>query len=101
LDIVECPTPGKQPLLSRFDIAEGASKTATINGFPEELWIDVWSLDNNFSLQVNGTDITTVSELNFAPMGSATVYPVPFSDVVRLFIHRGMFGLIPMHLNTR
>ena len=83
LDIVECPTPGKQPLLARFDIAEGASKTATINGFPEELWIDVWSLDNNFSLQVNGTDITTVSELNFAPMGSSMVYPVPYSDVVR------------------
>ncbi|MCE2705437.1 MAG: discoidin domain-containing protein, partial [Terrimonas sp.] len=83
LDIVECPTPGKQPLLARFDIAEGASKTATLNGFPEELWIDIWTLDNNFSLHVNGTDITTVSELNFAPMGSATVYPVPHSDVVR------------------
>jgi hypothetical protein len=83
LDIVECPTPGVKPLLSRFDIASGASKTATFTNFPEELWIDIWSLDNNFSLQVNGTDITNVSELNFAAMSAATVYPVPFTDIVR------------------
>ena len=83
LDIVECPVPGKQPLLSRFDIASGASKTVNFTGFPEELWIDVWTLDNNFNLKVNGTNITNVSELNFAPMGSSTVYSVPFTDIVR------------------
>jgi hypothetical protein len=32
---------------------------------------------------VNGTDITNVSELNFAPLGAATVYPVSNTDVVR------------------
>jgi len=34
-------------------------------------------LDNNFNLKVNGTDITNVSELNFAPMGAANPYPKP------------------------
>mgnify|MGYP007058588430 CR=1 FL=1 len=59
-----------KPLLSRFDIFSGASKTVNFTRFPEELWIDIWRLDNNFNLQVNGTDITSVSELNFAPMGA-------------------------------
>jgi hypothetical protein len=83
LDIVECPVPGKQPLLSRFDISSGASKTATFTGFPEELWIDIWTLDNNFNLKVNGTDITNVSELNFAPLGAGYPYPKPYTDIVR------------------
>ncbi len=83
LDIVECSSPGFQPLLPRFDIASGASKTVSVTGFPEELWIDVWTLDNNFNLKVNNVDITNVSELNFAPMGAANPYPKPYTDIVR------------------
>jgi hypothetical protein len=83
LDIVECPVPGVTPLLSRFDIASGASMSQSITGFPEELRIDVWTLDNNFNLTINGVNITTVSELNFAPTGSNHIYSVPFTDVVR------------------
>jgi hypothetical protein len=83
LDIVECPVPGVTPLLSRFDIASGASMSQSITGFPEELWIDVWTIDNNFNLKVNGVNITSVSELNFAPMGGNNMYSVPFTDVVR------------------
>ncbi len=83
LDIVECPAPGVTPLLTRFDIASGASKTLNMTGFPEELWIDVWTIDNNFNLKVNGVNITSVSELNFAPMGGNNMYSVPFTDVVR------------------
>jgi hypothetical protein len=83
LDIVECPSPGFQPLLPRFDIASGASKSVSLTGFPEELWIDIWTLDNNFNLKVNNVDITNVSELNFAPMGAAYAYPNPYTDIVR------------------
>jgi hypothetical protein len=82
LDIVECPVPGIQPLVPRFDIASGASKTVTFANFPEELWIDIWTLDNNFSLKINNVDITNVSELNFAPLGAAYAYPVPYTDIV-------------------
>ncbi|MCX6228524.1 MAG: hypothetical protein NTV75_05020, partial [Bacteroidia bacterium] len=83
LDIVECPAPGVKPLLSRFDIASGASMTQSFTGFPEEVWIDIWALDNNFNLKINGSDITNVSELNFAPMGAANPYPKPYTDIVR------------------
>ncbi len=83
LDSVECPAPGAKPLLSRFDLNSGgtATLTQTISNWPEELYVDIWTLDNNFNLKVNNTNITTVTELNFAPMGSTTVYP-NFTDVV-------------------
>ncbi|WP_395806169.1 hypothetical protein, partial [Daejeonella sp.] len=84
LDIVECPVPGVEPLVPRFDLNAGGtpSITQTLTSFPEELWIDIWNIDNNLNLKINDVNITTVSELNFAPMGASTPYLVPFSDVV-------------------
>ncbi|KAI9549349.1 hypothetical protein GHT06_003715 [Daphnia sinensis] len=73
LDEVECPTPGFESILPRFQINEGASRTQIISGFPEELYIDIWNIDNNFNLKINNVDITTVSELNLSNMGT-TVY---------------------------
>jgi len=80
LDQVECPPPGAVSLVPRFDIASGASTTKTITGFPEELWIDVWNIDNNLNLKINNTNITTVSEINFA-IGST--YTLPYTNVVQ------------------
>jgi hypothetical protein len=53
LDQVECPPPGVVSLVPRFDISSGATMTKTITGFPEELWIDVWNIDNNLNLKIN------------------------------------------------
>ena len=49
LDIVECPVPGETPLTPKFNITSGASQTQTITGFPDELYIDIFDIDNNFN----------------------------------------------------
>ncbi len=69
LDVVECPAPGFTPLTPKFNITSGASQSQTITGFPDELYIDIFSIDNNFSLNVNGTYITSVQEINLAWAG--------------------------------
>jgi hypothetical protein len=72
LDIVECPAPGVVPLTPKFNITSGAAQTQTITGFPDELYIDIFDIDNNFNLKVNNTYITSVNEINLAWSGGIT-----------------------------
>ncbi|MFN5422171.1 MAG: hypothetical protein ACK5AO_02790, partial [bacterium] len=69
LDVVECPAPGTTPMLPKFRIESGAEQGQTLTGFPDELYIDIFVIDNNFNLRVNNTYITSVKEINLSWMG--------------------------------
>ncbi|MFY7885976.1 MAG: discoidin domain-containing protein, partial [Dolichospermum sp.] len=78
LDTVECPTQGTSNNTSRVNLSNGSSQSSTITGFPDEMYIDIYSLDNNFNLKVNNTNIATVNELNFQ---AGVTYTTTYANV--------------------
>ncbi|WP_296687098.1 Ig-like domain-containing protein [Flavobacterium sp.] len=94
LDTTECPSPGVSNLTPRFNLLNGSSQTKTITGFPDELYVDIYSLDNNFNLKVNGTSIASVNELNF-DHNPATVYTTTTATKVSLPNGTGVQGGSP------
>lgn len=60
------------------------SRTETVLGFNTSAELQIWALDNNFNLKVNGTAISSYDELNFADPNDIDPYPnganLAFSD---------------------